>query len=307
MSKKSPRAIVPQEQIDELNQEPAPAGSLEPIGPKSGWAHSLNAAALSSLRSIEDSLASEVTDAIKSNIRHKMKIGKLLNEARVLFPGDNEFGKWRQEFAKEHLPGAAPRTLNSYMQMSNQYKNSTEFVESIGWTTARELINAAPVIMKKVEQLVEIDDIAGAKEAARHGSADSPPPDSDISPVHGTATGDTSNGGVPIDVPGPSSGPSVDTGSARRTGKVVSIDSLLADARQIDDPAKRWGFLDELSCDDLMKAYALFGLLMPESDESYPGWVIATLHNELLGMVEEQDAVVLNVIHQAHDLILGDV
>jgi hypothetical protein len=203
-----------------------------------------------SLSTIEDLLRNEVKEAIHSAVTHKLNIGRLLNQAREKFPGDAEFGKWRAEFAREVFPGVAPRTLNSYMQLSKKYNGASDIVEYLGFSLSMELINAPQSTMNKVYNMIEDGEKPTVKQVRQMNKAENAP----VEPVR-----------VPIGLE-----PSKSAITPQpKPSKTRSLDELLEDVRKEKDFHIRRELLDEISCPTLLKAWAFFGLLAPNISESY--------------------------------------
>jgi hypothetical protein len=166
-------AIISEEQSKELDEA---LGFEREVERKDGLA-GMSAQSLSEL----DAIATQITETVDKTVltvaKARLKIGKLLLEAREKFPGDNEFGKWR----KKVLPEIAQRTATSYMAVARDFKDAPALVEAIGWTAARELISAPDSLKKKVKAKAEegettsAAEIKEAKAASQHGGADSKP------------------------------------------------------------------------------------------------------------------------------------
>ena len=135
------RATLDKDKADEINEIlgfEEPAGSLAPMDANVGkWNNGLDASALSELATIVDTIEDVIEDTVQTVARARLRVGKLLNEARCIFPGDKEFGQWR----KQMLPDLAASTCNQYQRMAVEYGNAPAVVEAIGFNVAAELIN----------------------------------------------------------------------------------------------------------------------------------------------------------------------
>lgn len=151
------KATLSPEKTKELNEilgfdEKEPSGSLAPMEANEGkWTKGVDANALSDLAQIATSITDTIEDTVQTVARARMKIGKLLNEAREKFPGDNEFGKWR----KACLPHLAGSTCNQYQRMAAEFKNAPAVVEAIGWNVAAELMNSPDLRVKAWERATD--------------------------------------------------------------------------------------------------------------------------------------------------------
>lgn len=276
MAKSSPRAIIDEETSDQLDKDLG-FDKQVPDSEKSPY-HGLDANTLSTLRTVEDNLVKEIAEATKSAVRHKMKIGALMIEAKDLFTDDQQFGRWRQDFAKQHLPATSPSALNDYQRLSLEYKNAPDFVEKVGQSVAVELINAAPAVHKRVLGILEegetptVKDVREAKRDSKSGK--NPPPNV---PGHSIPKND------------------------RKPGNVVTLDERLQLCREEDDWAERWKMLQDIDCMDIQRAFTLFGLLMPNDGESYSMGTLDILFNDMIDLCE--DSQTKRVMGQAAELI----
>jgi hypothetical protein len=167
MSARKPNAILSPEQSAELDKklgfdlEPPKSGSLAPMDANSKkWSKGLSSNALSQLAEIRAQIESTVDETILTVARARLRMGKLLNEARDLFKGDQEFGKWR----KSVLPDLATRTASSYMAMAREFSDAPKLVESIGWAQARQLINAPAEVKEQVAMKAQSGDKVSSEE-----------------------------------------------------------------------------------------------------------------------------------------------
>ena len=140
------------------------AGSLAPLdSTKEGkWERAISANQLTTLTEIATNIEDCMRETVLSVARARIKIGKLLNQARELFPGDKEFGQWR----KVMVPDLAPRTCNTYMSIAREFKDAPALVEAIGWSTAREMLSAPPEVKERVIASVEAGEIPTREQVA---------------------------------------------------------------------------------------------------------------------------------------------
>lgn len=260
-------------ELDKVLGFDEPAGSLAPldstkadkIAKQDGWAHALDSAGIKKLHTLEDKIRKTAEDAVKSHVRYKMKLGGLMNEARDLFPGDLEFGKWRAEFAREFAPGVAPRTLNSMMQIAREFKDAPAAIEAMGWTTARELVNAPQAVMNKVYDLLESGEEVTAKDVKgmKADAADSSQPDGADSPA--TIEGEL----IPADRM-EATAPAKD----KSKPKVLTEDEMAQIIRDESDPAERVYKFKEFGRNSVTLAWAVIGLLAPNAGEEYSRFIV---------------------------------
>lgn len=133
--------------LDDIKREPA--GSLQPMDANEGkWHNGINSANLTRLTEIADDVIETANKAVLDLVRAKMRIGKLLNEAREIFVGDNEFGKWR----KDKLPDMSKTEMSYCMTIQRRFGSATDAIENIGWSVLRELAYAPESLVQKVTQ-----------------------------------------------------------------------------------------------------------------------------------------------------------
>jgi hypothetical protein len=167
------------------------AGSLAPLdSTKDGkWERAISAAALTTLTEIAENIEGTMRETVMSVARARIKIGKLLNQARDLFPGDKEFGQWR----KVMVPDIAPRTCSTYMSIAREFKDAPALVEAMGWSTAREMLSAPPEVKEQVKAAVEAgnvptrEEVVVAKQSRAQQNWSSGPIDSEL-PARSTGT-----------------------------------------------------------------------------------------------------------------------
>jgi hypothetical protein len=168
------------------------------------WFANIDSAGLSSLQKIGDDINKVVQETVMTVARARLRIGSLLIDARTLFKGDREFGRWRAEV----LPDIAPRTANTYMNMAKHFKNAPELLEAVGWTAAREFMSAQSDlkddIIDRLNQGQEVDpeQVKEVVEEKRVSEPEASPSASDPDPVHQaprpdpTPTSSSGSGGV---------------------------------------------------------------------------------------------------------------
>lgn len=288
MSTKAPRAIMSPEQRAEANAalgfDEAPdlpnhaklppnpeAGSLAPLA-----GDRMPAAQLEALRSIEDKLRDTFDEWVKGHVRNVIKVGTLMNEAREQFlrTQDTEFGKWRSDFLGSIEVKIAPKTCNDWMHIAREYRNAPEFVEKIGMSVARELINASPAVQKQISSMLDAGEkptVQEVREAKKESS--SPPPASE--PQRTSAE------------------------SKPKPAKIVTQEEMARILLAIPDHDERVERATELvALSDYIRAYACIGLLAPNEGEEYPSWVTSTLYRQVLENVNQENADFLEEMYE---------
>jgi hypothetical protein len=125
-----------------------PAGSLAPLDANEGkWWDGVPAESLTKLNDISDNINEIVTDAVNSVAQAKLKVGRLLLEARALITDDNQFGRWRQE--KTEIK--SKQEAHYLMQIADKFKNAPALVKSAPIGVLRELVTAPWEVVKELE------------------------------------------------------------------------------------------------------------------------------------------------------------
>ena len=131
------------------------------------WHKGLPAAHLQDLRSKADEINTAMHDTITAVIRAKLKIGRLLLDARELFVGDKEFGQWRQDV----LPDLSATEAGYCMQAARKYENAPALIEKVGWSALRELVYSPDTLIKELDDkaatLPEGDKLLSTSEARK--------------------------------------------------------------------------------------------------------------------------------------------
>lgn len=125
-----------------------PAGSLEPTTPKY---HGIDALSLQMLDALATDINKTMESAQKSLCRSQIKVGSLLNEARVMFPGDKEFGKWRSE----NTEIKSPQTAYNLMLVARKFSSAPKMLEACSYSALVELISAPEHLVKEIEAKVD--------------------------------------------------------------------------------------------------------------------------------------------------------
>lgn len=133
----------------------AKAGSLEPIsGGKGKWHNEIDAAGIGELSALARDIDKAVDNAVKQVARGKIKVGKLLLEARGLFTNDLDFGKWRVENtmiqSKQHA--------HYLMQVADRFGDAVKLIDGANYSVMQELVLADQSDIEWVEAKIEEGD-----------------------------------------------------------------------------------------------------------------------------------------------------
>lgn len=127
--------------------EEKPAGSLEPIGHKGKWHEGIDASGLAQLAGLAKDIDKTIDSTVKSVARGKIRVGKLLIEARQFFSADQEFGKWRNENtmiqSKQHA--------HYLMQVAHRFGDAPKLIDGVNYSVLQELVLAEPEAIEWVE------------------------------------------------------------------------------------------------------------------------------------------------------------
>ena len=130
-----------------------PAGSLEPISAGKGkWTDDLGALELSTLAGLATDINKTVDQTVKHVARGKIKVGKLLLEARSQFRDNNAaFGKWRVE----NTSVQSKQHAHYLMQVAEQFGNATVLIEGANYSVMQELVTADQAAIQWVVDKVD--------------------------------------------------------------------------------------------------------------------------------------------------------
>lgn len=131
-----------------------PAGSLEPIAGHGKWHEGIDAAGLKQLAGIAKDIDKTIDSTVKSVARGKIRVGKLLVEAREFFNADQEFGKWRNDNtmiqSKQHA--------HYLMQVAKKFGDAPKLIDGVNYSVLQELVLAEPEAIEWVEGRIDEGD-----------------------------------------------------------------------------------------------------------------------------------------------------
>lgn len=129
-----------------------PAGSLEPINTNRGkWTDNLDGAALGELGALAKDINKAVDNTVKQVARGKIKVGKLLLEARALFTEDQAFGKWR----KEETMVQSKQHAHYLMQVAERFGDAPKLIEGANYSVLQELVLADQKEIEWIEAKID--------------------------------------------------------------------------------------------------------------------------------------------------------
>lgn len=129
------------------------AGSLEPINAGKGkWWNGIDSADLSTLTALATDINKTVDLTVKQVARGKIRVGKLLLEARALFVDDQEFGKWR----RENTTVQSKQHTHYLMQIAERFGDAPKLIDGANYSVMQELVLAEQTdidwAMAKIEE-----------------------------------------------------------------------------------------------------------------------------------------------------------
>ncbi|MNO50336.1 hypothetical protein D3C76_407080 [compost metagenome] len=130
-------------------QELGLAGSLaDPHSTQDGskWYHNVGAAEIAKLTKLSAGINEIVEATAKDVAKAQIKVGRLLNEARALIPGDLQFGKWREANTQIGNKSTANKLMN-LATMVGDGRITQEMVDALPVSTLKELISAPDSVL----------------------------------------------------------------------------------------------------------------------------------------------------------------
>lgn len=129
-----------------------PAGSLEPMKTSvTKWHHGIDAHGLSELEALAKDINKTVDATVKHVARGKIKVGKLLLEARAMFIEDQAFGKWR----KENTLVQSKQHAHYLMKVAERFQDAPKLIDGANYSVLQELVLAEQKDIEWVEARIE--------------------------------------------------------------------------------------------------------------------------------------------------------
>jgi len=141
------------------------AGSLEPINPNKGkWTDNLGGQELGELRALATDINKAIDQTVKQVARGKIRVGKLLIEARAVFAGDLEFGKWRME----HTMVQSKQHANYLMKVADRFGDAPKLIDGVNYSVLQELVLAEDKDIKWIEAKIDAGEDLPTVTEVRH-------------------------------------------------------------------------------------------------------------------------------------------
>lgn len=129
--------------------------ALDVTDPKSvirnKWHEGLDGADLGELSKIAREIDKTVDSTVKQVARAKIKVGKLLLEAREKFSQDQAFGQWR----KEATPVKSKQHAHYLMQIAKKFGNAPKLIEGANYSILQELVTAEDKDIQWIEEKID--------------------------------------------------------------------------------------------------------------------------------------------------------
>jgi len=129
-----------------------PAGSLEPTNAGAGkWWNGIDSADIGQLNALATDINKVVDQTVKHVARGKIRVGKLLLEARAMFVEDQAFGTWR----KENTVIQSKQHTHYLMQVAERFGDAPKLIEGANYSVLQELVLADQKDIEWIEAKIE--------------------------------------------------------------------------------------------------------------------------------------------------------
>lgn len=137
-----------------------PAGSLAnhtSTQDGSKWHHGVDGAGIAKLTKLSGQINEIVEATAKDVAKAQIKVGRLLNEARALIPGDLQFGQWREKNTQINNKSTANKLMN-LATMVGDGRITQEMVDALPVSTLKELISAPDSVLIHIREKLADDE-----------------------------------------------------------------------------------------------------------------------------------------------------
>lgn len=146
----------------------APAGSAAPMTTQDGskWHHGVDGAGIAKLTKLATEINKVMDETATTVAKAQIKVGRLLNEARALIPGDLQFGQWREK----NTPITNKSTANKLMNLAKQIgegRITQELLDALPMSTLKELISAPDSVVASTIRMVVEEEKTPTREEVR--------------------------------------------------------------------------------------------------------------------------------------------
>lgn len=129
-----------------------PAGSLEPINTDKGkWTDGLGALEINTLSALATDINKAIDQTVKQVARGKIRVGKLLLEARAQFQGDQAFGQWR----KSNTMIQSKQHAHYLMKIAERFGDAPKLIDGANYSVMQELVLADQADIQWIEDKID--------------------------------------------------------------------------------------------------------------------------------------------------------
>lgn len=149
-------------------------GNMQSTQDGSKWHHGVDAAGIAKLTKIATEINDTFDKAARDFARTQINLGRLLNDARALIPGDQQFGQWREK----NTPITNKSTANKLMNLAKQVGDgriTQEMVNELPLSTLKELISAPDTVLVHVRDKLREGEQVSRQEIRDLGKPDPEP------------------------------------------------------------------------------------------------------------------------------------
>lgn len=289
-----------------------PAGSLAPLDSTidgSKWHHGIGALEISRLTKISGEINTVTEETAVNLAKAQIRVGRLLNEARAMIPGDLQFGLWRAKFTSITNKSTANKLMNLAAQVG-EGRITQEMLAVLPLSTLKELISAPDTVLASVQQKVLEGEVVPRSDIRGAGKTEPEAVERTSEAVEHPESGESA--GAPAELEGePQAKPAIKAPTAPMppTPKIDprSIAERIIKMKLMDrivtlDPTKQPPFP---GCKPEEWAWMLFGLdidpaILPNSA------VIDTLREHYIGCCGDEDIVDTDLIGAAQAAAMFD-
>jgi hypothetical protein len=128
------------------------AGSLEPTNAGKGkWWEGIDAAGMSELQLLAKDINSTIDKTVKHVARGKIRVGKLLSEARQHFIDDQAFGKWR----RDNTMVQSKQHAHYLMKVAERFGDAPKLIDGANYSVLQELVLADQQDIEWIEKKID--------------------------------------------------------------------------------------------------------------------------------------------------------
>lgn len=157
----------------------------KPIAADKKWTKGIDAASLSELAEAADKITKLHHETVNFVARKQIEVGQILLAAREKFPGDKEFGQWRETCT----PIGSRQTAHKLMQLATQAgagRITEKLLDGLPTSTLFELLSAPDSVVNAIEEKVEAGEKPSQKEVREIRAEATAPSTGQRGPTHQT-------------------------------------------------------------------------------------------------------------------------